>query len=244
MKLLTGLFMAAKRRLMTHDGDACAFKGKLDDLVNRKDELNPESIAQAVEELKKLTADIPDSEDMAKLLRFIEDFKAVKEQTPEVAKEAAEAVAKQYETRCNAALQDAPDVAGAASGNDAGAAGAAVEATKAPDGEGKPTDADLASGVEAAGKAAGDALGTATKIATADGDFELSPETLEAIYQYCKKRIAEDAASGTADADKQEPEKEDGANGGDKGSDGGDDKGGAVWMDGTYGGKRKGSRYR
>ncbi len=185
MKILTGLFMAAKRRLMTRDGEGDAFKRKLDELVARKDELKPDAIG---------------------------------EQPPEVAKEAANAVAKLYDELCNAALADVPDAAASDTGADGSSSPEAAQAPQEPSGAGKPEDADLAKGVDAAGKATGSELTTATKIATTDSD--LSPETLEAIYQYCKKRAAPDAANGATDADGtgQAP------NAGSDGTAGGDDK--------------------
>ena len=36
MNLLTGLFMAAKRRLMTTDSNSDSFKAKLDELIEKK----------------------------------------------------------------------------------------------------------------------------------------------------------------------------------------------------------------
>ena len=54
MKLLTGLFMAAKRRLMTTDSNSDSFKSKLDELIEKKDSLSAEDIGTRVDELKKL----------------------------------------------------------------------------------------------------------------------------------------------------------------------------------------------
>lgn len=235
-KIFTGLFMAAKRRILTRDAGADEFKTKLDDLVSRKDELTEEGVSSRVEELKTLAADIPDGEEKSKLIRFLEDFKAVKEQSPEVAKEAAESVATLYESLCEQALKDAPNVVGGGNetadenGGDDNAK-KAVQETTAPDGEGKTKDADLAQGVETAGKAAGSALGTAAKIAAADDDGV--NEEYEKIYQYCKKRAEQDAASGTTDDDG----KDDNADGNGGKKDGGnaeadgkedDENGGAV----------------
>ena len=232
MKLLTGLFLAAKRRLMTRDSGADEFKSKIDELVSRKDELTAENVASRVEELKKLTDDIPDGDDKAKLVRFLEDFKAVKEYSPEVAKEAADDVSKLYESLCADALKDAPDANANADGgengepnggkaNDDDAAKKAAEATVAPDGDGKPKDAD---GGENGGKEGENADKSA---GTSDDDGV--NEEYEKIYQYCKKRAEQDAANGTTDddgADKNADDKGDEDNAGDDGK--GKDDGGSV----------------
>ena len=116
MKLLTGLFLAAKRSLMTRDSGADEFKSKLDELVNRKDGLSEAEVSSRVAELEKLTADIPDGDEKAKLTRFLEDFKAVKEQPPEVAKKAADGIFELYQSLCNEALKDSPESAAAPAG--------------------------------------------------------------------------------------------------------------------------------
>ena len=61
MKLLTGLFMAAKRRLMTTDSNSDSFKSKLDELIEKKDSLSAEDIGTRVDELKKLADELPEA---------------------------------------------------------------------------------------------------------------------------------------------------------------------------------------
>lgn len=70
MKLLTGLFMAAKRRLMTTDNGAESFKTALDEIIAKKDTLSPEEIGKRIDELKKLTDDLPESDRKSQLLRY------------------------------------------------------------------------------------------------------------------------------------------------------------------------------
>ena len=67
MKLLTGLFRAAKKRVMTTDNDMGMFREKLNELVEKKAELPDEEVAKRVEELKEMTIDLPDEEEKAKL---------------------------------------------------------------------------------------------------------------------------------------------------------------------------------
>lgn len=232
MKLLTGLFFAAKKRIMTRDSGADEFKSKIDELVSRKDELTAENVASRVDELKKLTDDIPDGDEKSKLVRFLEDFKAVKEYSPEVAKEAADDVSKLYESLCADALKDAPDANANADGgengeqnggkaNDDDAAKKAAEATVAPDGDGKPKDAD---GGENGGKEGENAEKNA---GTSDDDGV--NEEYEKIYQYCKKRAEQDAASGTTDDDGADKNADDKGGEDNAGNDGkGKDDGGSV----------------
>ena len=196
MKLLTGLFMAAKRRLMTTDNGAESFKAALDEIITKKDTLSPEEIGTRVDALKKLADDLPESDGKSQLLRYLEDFREVKNQDAAVAAEAARAVAEQFEKLSNEALQDAPEVkpgTGGATGEDevkkndstsdadGDSAKKAVDETKAPEGEKTVKD-------EEPGKV----------------------PTLEEIYEYVKKRMAEE------DAKKDAGEDAGGASGGEK----------------------------
>lgn len=179
MNLLTGLFRAARKRLMTTDNDMGMFREKLNELVASKDKLTDEEVAAKVDELKSFTADLPGDEDKAKLDRFLDDFKAVKEQDEAAAKEAAGMVADLFEKLDTAAMKDVPEPAEEpAPAEEAAAAEAAPEATEEvaeiaeetevpPAEEGEPEDAEPG----------------------ANADY-----TLEEIYQFIKKRMAEDAA--------------------------------------------------
>ncbi len=178
MNLLTGLFRAARKRLMTTDNDMGMFRDKLNELVASKDKLTDEEVAAKVDELKGFTADLPGDEDKAKLDRFLDDFKAVKEQDEAAAKEAAGMVADLFEKLDTQAMKDVPEPEEAAPAEEPAAAEAAPEATEEvaeiaeetevpPAEEGEPKDAEPG----------------------ANADY-----TLEEIYQFIKKRMAEDAA--------------------------------------------------
>lgn len=197
MKLLTGLFRAARKRLMTTDNDMGMFRDKLMELVTSKDKLSDEEVAAKVDELKGFTADLPGDEDKAKLDRFLDDFKAVKEQDEAAAKEAAGMVADLFEKLDTAAMKDVPEPAEeVAPAEEPAAPEAAPEATEKvaeiaeetevpPAEEGEPKDAEPG----------------------ANADY-----TLEEIYQFIKKRMAEDAAcqdeAPKAEEETEEEEKE------------------------------------
>ena len=106
MKLITGLFRFARKRVQTTDTDMGAFRDKIDELVAKKDSLSDEEVESKVEELKTMSADLPESEDKGKLDRFLEDFKSVKEQDEATAKEAAGMVADLFEKLDTEAMQD------------------------------------------------------------------------------------------------------------------------------------------
>jgi len=107
MKILSGLFRIARKRTQTKDG-AEDFKERLSALVDERESLSDEGIEKKVEELKAMTADLPDSEDKEKLTRFLEDFKAVKSQDEATAKEAVDMVANLYESLDASAMSDTP----------------------------------------------------------------------------------------------------------------------------------------
>lgn len=193
MKLLTGLFRFARKRTQTVDTDMGAFREKLDELVEKKDSLGDEEIVSRVEELKSMSADLPDGDDKSKLERFLEDFKAVKEQDAATAKEAAKMVADLFESLDTEAMKDTPEVkeevkaeaeeVPAAEGGEEAKEEAKVEVEETEDPEGKAEDAEP------------------------NGNAEY---TLEEIYQFIKKRMAEDAAAcdGGEEVKEEEEKKE------------------------------------
>ena len=181
MKLFTGLFRAARKRTMTTDNDMGMFRAKLEELVAGKDSLKEEEVVAKVDELKGLTADLPDSEDKAKLDRFLDDFKAVKEQDEATAKEAAGMVADLFEKLDTAAMQDVPAVEPAAEEAEEPQAETTETAVEEPVAEETEEIAEETQ-IPAEGEEAEDA--------------DPNPEySLEEIYQFIKKRMAEDACA-------------------------------------------------
>lgn len=199
MKLLTGLFRMARKRTQTTDNDMGMFREKLTELVEKKAELPDEEVAKRVDELKEMTVDLPESEDKSKLDLYLEDFKSIKEQDDATAKEAASMVSDLFEkldteamkevdggaetteeaTEEVAAEEEAPLVESEAAPEATEEATEAVEETVAPEEEGKAEDADP------------------------NADY-----SLEEIYQFIKKRMAEDAACAEDSAEEVEEEKE------------------------------------
>lgn len=200
MKLLTGLFRAARKRLMTTDNDMGMFRQKLDELVEQKDSLSDEDVAAKVEELKGFTKDLPGDEDKAKLDRFLDDFAAVKEQDPAAAKEAAKMVADLFEKLDTAAMADVPAVE-----EPAGEEEPAEETVETEEVE--ETDA-------APGEAGEEQVEEIAKETEAPAEEETEDEdpnptySLEEIYQFIKKRMAEDAAAGSEEGECQDEEPE------------------------------------
>lgn len=173
--VFTGLFRFARKSLMTTDNDMGAFRDKLNELVDQKDTLSDEDIVARVEEIKKLTDDLPENDGKASLIRFLEDFKAVKEQSPETAKKAADAVAAQFEKLDTAAMQDVPEEFGTEP--EAETAEEVTEETVAPEGEEVPGEEEV----------------TEEESETAEDADPNAEYSLEEIYQFIKKRMAEDA---------------------------------------------------
>lgn len=208
MKLLTGLFRAARKRLMTTDNDMGMFRDKLMEIVTQKDSLSDDEITAKVEELKSMTNDLPDSDDKAKLVRFLEDFKEVKGQDVKVAEEAAKQVADQFEKLDTEAMADVPG---------------AVETEEEVLTEGEAPEEAPAEGTEVAEEAAEE---TEAEDGVEEGEVEGAREppedeivnevndddetnaeyTLEEIYQYCKKRKAEDDAAEANEVTEEEDE--------------------------------------
>lgn len=187
--LITGLFRAARKRLvLTHDNDMGMFREKLGELIEQKDSLSDEDIATKVEELKGFIADLPDGDDKSKLDRFLEDFKSVKEQDLNVAKEAGNSVADLFEKLDKEAMQDVPEAVG-------GEEEVVEETTETPAEEG--ADGDVVAEEVAEETVAPDTAEVVEEETEEDvTDADPDPEyTLEEIYQFIKKRMAEDAES-------------------------------------------------
>ena len=184
MNLLTGLFRAARKRTMTTDNDMGMFRKKLDELVASKDSLSDEEVVKEVEELKGYTADLPGDDDKAKLDRFLEDFKSIKEQDEATAKEAAKMVADLFEKLDTEAMQDVP------AAEEAAAEEEPAETTEPAETEESVTTEEIAEETEIPAEGEKEAE-----------DADPNPEyTLEEIYQFCKKRREEDEAASAADA--------------------------------------------
>ena len=186
MKLLTGLFRFARKRVLTTDTDMGAFRDKITELVEKKDSLSDDEITKKVEELKAMSADLPESDDKGKLDRFLEDFKSVKEQDRAAANEAAKMVADLFEKLDTEAMKDVPETA--------------VKETETPPAEQKDGETQKAE----------------TQTKDADGEETGAPDegkdnalyTLEEIYQFIKKRLAEDSGEKTEEKEKEEEETE------------------------------------
>lgn len=186
MKIITGLFRFARKRVQTTDTDMGAFRDKITELVEKKDSLSDDEINGKVEELKAMSADLPESDDKGKLDRFLEDFKSVKEQDGATANEAAKIVADLFEKLDTEAMKDVPETA--------------VKETETPPAEQKD----------------GAAREPETQTKDADGEETTAPGegkdnaqyTLEEIYQFIKKRLAEDSGEKTEEKKKEEEETE------------------------------------
>lgn len=186
MEFLTGLFRFARKRVQTTDTDMGAFRDKITELVEKKDSLSDDEINGKVEELKTMSADLPESDDKGKLDRFLEDFKSVKEQDGATANEAAKMVADLFEKLDTEAMKDVPETA--------------VKETETPPAEQKD----------------GAAQEPETQTKDADGGETAAPDseksnaqyTLEEIYQFIKKRLAEDSGEKTEEKEKEEEETE------------------------------------
>ena len=189
MKLLTGLFRMARKRTQTTDTDMGAFRDKLSELVDSCDTLKDEEVSEKVEELKGIMGDLPDTDEKAKLERYLEDFKSVKEQDKAAAKEAVNMVSDLFEKLDTEAMKDAPNVE--------------VEEEQT---EETLTDGDESSEEEITDEeevAEEDVEETETPEDSANSDY-----TLEEIYQFIKKRMAEDSACEDSGEEVEEEDEE------------------------------------
>ena len=203
MKLLTGLFRMARKRTQTTDNDMGMFREKLTELVEKKAELPDEEVAKRVDELKEMTVDLPESDEKSELDLYLEDLKAVKEQDDATAKEAVSMVADLYEKLDTEAMKSAPDVGGEET--PAPEAEEVVEETKAED---ETSDADETVGEYVKENVEEDVDNiTQTKAPLADEDPN-ADYSLEEIYQFIKKRMAEDSCAGDSAEEVEEENEE------------------------------------
>ncbi len=204
MKLLTGLFRLARKRAQTTDTDMGAFRDKITELVEKKDSLPDDEINGKVEELKAMSADLPESDGKGKLDRFLEDFKSLKEQDEATAKEAAKMVADLFEKLDTEAMKDVPETA-------------AEETETPPPAEQKDGAAEEPESLGGyVKKNVEEDIKHATQTKDADGEETAAPDagedsaryTLEEVYQFIKKRLAEDSGEKTEEKEKEEEETE------------------------------------
>jgi hypothetical protein len=134
MKILTGLFRMARKRTQTKDG-AEDFRASLTALVDERESLTDEGVSKKVDELKAMITDLPDSEDKEKLSRYLDDFRAVKEQDEATAKEAVNMVAGLYESLDSSASADAPNATETTTADENSETETAVKETETKDEE-------------------------------------------------------------------------------------------------------------
>ena len=213
MGLLTGLFRTMRKKLsLTQDTDMGAFRDKITALVEQKDSLDDGAVAEKVAELVSMTEDLPDGEDKEKLKRYLEDFKAVKSQEGEVATEAAKAVADLFEKLDKEAMEGDLGIpakeevkeeiteevpAPAPEGEDV----AAEEEVKEDGTEDMSQETEIVKPTPEGG--------IKKEKSTISTDADPDPEySMEEIYQFIKKRMAEDAEA-PAEEEKVEETEED-----------------------------------
>lgn len=136
MKIFTGLFRMARKRTQTKDG-AEDFRASLTALVEERESLTDEGVSKKVDELKAMITDLPDSEDKEKLSRYLDDFRAVKEQDEATAKEAVNMVAGLYESLDSSASADAPNATEKTTADEESETKTAVKETETKDEEKK-----------------------------------------------------------------------------------------------------------
>ena len=200
MKLLTGLFRAARKRTLTTDNDMGMFREKLTELVEKKAELPDEEVAKRVDELKEMTVDLPESEDKSKLDLYLEDIKSIKEQDDATAKEAASMVSDLFEKLDTEAMKSV----------EAGGEETTEETTEEvkTEEEAPLVESEAPEATEEATEAVEE---TVAKEEAEDAESPFDEYTLEEIYQYCKRRKAEEegeATDGCAEDGAEEVEEE------------------------------------
>ena len=201
MKLLTGLFRAARKRTLTTDNDMGMFREKLSELVEKKAELPDEEVAKRVDELKEMTVDLPESEDKSKLDLYLEDIKSIKEQDDATAKEAASMVSDLFEKLDTEAMK----------GVDGGAE-ATEEATEevAAEAEAPLVESEAApEATEEATEAVEETVAPEEEEGKAEDADPNADYSLEEIYQFIKKRMAEDACAEDSVEEVEEEKEED-----------------------------------
>ena len=210
MGLLTGLFRTMRKKLsLTQDTDMGAFRDKIKALVEEKDTLDEGAVVERVTELIAMTEDLPDGEDKEKLKRYLEDFKSIKSQEPEVAMEASKAVADLFEKLDKDAMEGDLGIEPAPA--EEKVEEEAIVEEPAPDLEGEPAPEEEVKAEEEikaddTGEEVQEEEKAEEEIKTEDADPD--PEySMEEIYQFIKKRMAEDAEA-PAEGEEVEEEKE------------------------------------
>ena len=202
MKLLTGLFRAARKRTLTTDNDMGMFREKLTELVEKKAELPDEEVAKRVDELKEMTVDLPESDGKSELDLYLEDLKSIKSQDDATAKEAASMVSDLFEKLDTEAMKNSPD-APASEETTETVEETATEETPLTEGEAAPEATEEAT--EAVEETVAPE-GEEGKAEDADPNADYS---LEEIYQFIKKRMAEDACAEDSAEEVEEEKEED-----------------------------------
>ena len=210
MGLITGLFRTMRKKLsLTQDTDMGAFRDKIKALVEEKDTLDEGAVAERVTELLAMTEDLPDGEEKEKLKRYLEDFKSIKEQDADVAMEASKAVADLFEKLDKDAMEGDLGIEPAegkveeeveVKAEEPAPEGGEIEAEEEIKEDGTEDMSQETEQIKP--NPEGGVTKEVSKISTdADPDPEYS---LEEIYQFIKKRMAEDAEAPEEEVEEKE----------------------------------------
>ena len=110
-KFFSGLWRFLKRKATgAEDTDLGAARRILVEIAEKKDAMSDEEIAAKVDEVQGMTADLPESDDKGKLVRFLEDFKQSKQMDSAAVSEAAEMIATLFEELDTSAMAEVTGV--------------------------------------------------------------------------------------------------------------------------------------
>lgn len=198
MGLITGLFRTMRKKLsLTQDTDMGAFRDKIKALVEEKDTLDEGAVAERVTELLAMTEDLPDGEEKEKLKRYLEDFKSIKDQDADVAMEASKAVADLFEKLDKDAMEGDLGIEPAEE--------KVEEEVEVKAEEPAPEGGEIETEEEIKAEDTGEEVKEEEKLEEEIKDADPDPEySLEEIYQFIKKRMAEDAEAPEEEVEEKE----------------------------------------
>jgi hypothetical protein len=208
-KILSGLWRTAKKIVSgVMDADLGKFREGVDAIVKGRNTLSDEEMTAKIDELKSMTSDLPDSEEKEKLIRFIEDFRIVKEKDDATAAEAGKMIADLFEKLDTSAMEQTP---APEKPTDETPPLETVEKKEEPKDEDKPGEPTVpATGGEEKDEdlVKGQELTIPEKKEEGAKDVEIAPEKAQYIVQEILKLIQGGGASDGCDKSKDEKPEE------------------------------------
>lgn len=214
-KFVSGLWHSAKKLILgVKDADLGQFRAIVGDIVKNKTSLSDEEITKKVQSLQNMISDLPESEEKAKLSRFIEDFpKGIKEKDEATAQKAGELITSLFEKLDTESMENVPETSTETDTTDQDET--TQETSEETNDQGTETETETETETTTETEDQNETQETQSTTTTEETkDSKITPEQMkyisEEVMTLLKNTLTEDCFKKTADSEESEDKDESG----------------------------------